>query len=47
LLGEEQAVAVLLLIGRYAAHGFVSNSLALTAPVPSVFDAGRAAGGTS
>jgi alkylhydroperoxidase family enzyme len=37
-LGEEQSVAVLLLIGRYVAHGFVSNSTGLTAPVSSVFD---------
>jgi alkylhydroperoxidase family enzyme len=38
-LGEEQTVAVLLLIGRFVAHGFISNSTGLTAPVPSVFDA--------
>lgn len=37
LLGEEQAVAVLLLIGRYAAHAYVGNSVGLSAPVPSVF----------
>lgn len=37
-LGEEQTVAVLLLIGRSVAHGIVSNSTGLTAPVPSVFD---------
>lgn len=37
-LGEQQTVAVLLLIGRYVAHGFVSNTVGLTAPVPSVFD---------
>lgn len=37
-LGEEQTVAVLLLTGRSVAHGFVSNSMGLTAPVRSVFE---------
>lgn len=44
LLGEEQAVAVLLLIGRYVAHGFLGNSVRLTAPVASVFDGRGQAG---
>jgi hypothetical protein len=38
-LGEERFVAVILLIGRYVAHGFIGNTVELTAPVPSVFDA--------
>jgi hypothetical protein len=38
-LGEERSVAVILLIGRYVAHGFIGNSIGLTAPVPPVFDA--------
>ncbi len=37
-LGEQQAVALLLLIGRFVAHGLVSNSVGLTPPVASVFD---------
>jgi ornithine cyclodeaminase len=36
VLGESQAVAALLLVGRYAAHAVVSNTLELRAPVPSV-----------
>jgi len=34
-LGHAQAVGVLLLIGRYAMHALLSNSLALKAPVAS------------
>lgn len=38
-VGPEQAIAVLLLVGRYATHTLVVNTLALEPPVPSVFDA--------
>lgn len=34
-IGDEQAIAVLLLIGRYAAHGLIANTLDLTSPVAS------------
>lgn len=37
-LGQERSVAVILLIGRYVAHGFIGNGVGLVAPVPSVFD---------
>lgn len=37
-LGAEQAVAVLLLIGRYVTHGMIVNTLGLEAPVPSIFE---------
>lgn len=33
LLGEETAVGVLLLVGRYVAHAHVANALELTSPV--------------
>lgn len=33
LVGQDDAVAVLLLIGRYVAHAHVANALSLTAPV--------------
>lgn len=36
-LGAEQAVAVLLLIGRYVTHAMIVNTLGLEAPVPSIF----------
>lgn len=39
LLGEERAVAVLLLIGRCVAHATVGNTLGLTAPVAPVVPA--------
>ncbi|WP_176611372.1 hypothetical protein [Actinomadura sp. WMMB 499] len=38
VLGERTTVAVLLLMGRYVAHGHMSNSLGLGSPVDSVFD---------
>lgn len=37
-LGHEQAVAVLLLIGRYVTHGMIVNTLGLAAPVASIFE---------
>lgn len=36
VLGERDAVAVLLTVGRYVAHAVVSNTLELTAPVAGV-----------
>lgn len=33
LVGQDAAVAVLLLVGRYVAHAHVANALSLTAPV--------------
>lgn len=39
VLDVEQAIAVLLLAGRYATHTIVVNTLGLEPPVPSVFDA--------
>ena len=47
VLGAAKAVAVLLLISRYVAHGCVANTLGLTAPtaVQSVRPAAEVAGG--
>lgn len=39
-LGPEQAVAVLMVIGRYVVHGLFVNTLQLKAPVPSIFEDG-------
>jgi alkylhydroperoxidase family enzyme len=39
-LGPEDAVAVMLLAGRYVAHALAVNSLDLAAPVPSIFEDG-------
>lgn len=38
LLGYEQAVAVLFLVGRYITHALIVNSLELVPPVPSIFE---------
>ena len=43
VLGEDQAVGVLLTVGRYVAHAVVSNTLELRAPVPSVISAAEEA----
>jgi alkylhydroperoxidase family enzyme len=37
-LGQETAVGVLLLTGRYQAHSLVANALRIAPPVPSIFD---------
>jgi hypothetical protein len=37
-VGPAQAMAVLMLIGRYATHAFIVNALQLTPPVPSIFE---------
>lgn len=34
-IGQEGCLAVLMLIGRFAAHAYVANALELTVPVPS------------
>lgn len=39
-LGPEAAVAVMMVLGRYAVHGLIVNSLDLAPPVPSVFEDG-------
>ena len=40
--GAAQAIAVLMLIGRYVTHALIVNALDLAAPVPSPLGAGRA-----
>lgn len=39
-LGPRPAMAVLMVIGRCVAHGLIVNTLALEAPVPSIFEDG-------
>ncbi len=39
-LGHEQAIAVLMVTGRYVVHALVVNTLGLAPPVPSVFEDG-------
>jgi hypothetical protein len=39
-LGPEQTVAMLMVLGRYASHALIVNSLEITSPVPSIFDPG-------
>lgn len=41
-LGAAQAVAVLMVIGRYVTHALIVNTLALAQPVPSIFEDGFA-----
>lgn len=41
-IGAEQAMAILMVIGRYVVHGLIVNTLALEPPVPSIFDDGFA-----
>jgi len=36
--GERNAIAILMVIGRYVAHAAMVNTLALTPPVPSIFE---------
>lgn len=38
LIGVEQAVAVLFLVGRYITHALIVNSLGLAPPVGSIFE---------
>ncbi len=39
-LGPRSAMAILMVIGRYMAHGLIVNTLGLRPPVPSVFEDG-------
>ena len=39
-LGHEQAVAVMMVIGRYITHAMIVHSLKLAPPVPSIFEDG-------
>ena len=39
-LGAAQAIAVLMVIGRYVVHALIVNTLALASPVPSIFEDG-------
>jgi hypothetical protein len=39
ILGAEQAIAILFLVGRYVTHALIVNSLELAPPVPSIFAA--------
>ena len=38
-IGDEQAIALLFLIGRYVTHAIIVNALGLAPPVPSIFAA--------
>jgi alkylhydroperoxidase family enzyme len=40
-LGQEQAMAILFLIGRYVTHAYIVNALQLAPPVPSIFAGAR------
>lgn len=40
VVGQEQAVAILMLAGRYWVHASFVNTLELTPPVPSIFEDG-------
>ena len=40
VLGPKQAVAILMVIGRYVVHGLFVNTLQLRPPVPSIFEDG-------
>ncbi|MGV7123151.1 hypothetical protein [Sphingopyxis sp. 550A] len=37
LIGPEQAIAILFLVGRYITHALIVNALELAPPVPSIF----------
>ena len=39
-LGHEQAIAALMVIGRYMTHALIVNTLDLDPPVPSIFEDG-------
>lgn len=38
MIGADQAIAILFLIGRYVTHALIVNALDLAPPVPSIFD---------
>jgi alkylhydroperoxidase family enzyme len=37
-IGHAQAIATMMVVGRYVVHALIVNSLALEPPVPSIFD---------
>lgn len=37
-LGPQRSAGIIMLIGRYVMHALISNALALTPPVPSIFE---------
>jgi len=39
-IGEEPAIALMFLVGRYVTHALIVNSLELAPPVPSIFGTG-------
>ncbi len=39
-VGHQNAVAVMMLMGRYVVHALIVNTLALAPPVPSIFEDG-------
>ena len=41
-IGPKDAIAVMLIMGRYVVHGLFVNSLNLAPPVPSIFEDARA-----
>lgn len=43
VIGADQAIAVLFLIGRYLTHAIIVNGLGLAPPVPSIFEEENAA----
>jgi alkylhydroperoxidase family enzyme len=45
LVGPSQAIAIVMLVGRYMTHALLVNTLALKPPVPSIFEDGFAAQG--
>lgn len=40
LIGHKQAIAMLMVLARYVAHGLIVNSLDIKPPVPSIFEDG-------
>ena len=39
-IGHEQAIAAMMVVGRYVVHALIVNTLALEPPVPSIFEDG-------
>lgn len=39
-IGQESAIAVLMVVGRYVMHALIVNTLELAPPVPSIFEDG-------
>jgi hypothetical protein len=38
VIGPEQTIATMFLVGRYITHALIVNGLELTPPVPSIFE---------